>query len=499
MTPTYPPTAALLVSIILLTLTGPGAANAGLDGAAARDLGKGHGRPPAAPVRIDTALPSPAASGAAASPASGTALVRPSPRPPSEKDLLGRIEALFDEKSRDPQKTRQVVRELLATFMTYVRLYPNGSMAPKVAGGLINMLLMGGQSREAESVALDYFKKSRQPRTGLMVSEMIGSYHLRNNRPERAVAFVDTVLRAREGHPLAFRIEMFIPEVLILAHRGAGAIDRLEKMSKRKLDTEEGLWVSQMMGRACLEVARHSREKEATELRRKALEFEKTVIERCPTDPLSLASVCSAAFLTAVEILLSHRDRDGAMKYYEQMMRVLRDTDEVALAERGIKDLALIGSKARPIQGPGLDGRPVRLDQFKGKVVLLDFWATWCMPCLQEIPNVVRLSQRMKGRPLAIVSVSLDRKGQGERLKAFVAKNEMRWDHVYDGLAWESPIVKAYDVTGIPAMFLIDDSGTIRRTALRGAELEHAIDEELARVEPAGPAPRRPATKGKGD
>ena len=108
----------------------------------------------------------------------------------------------------------------------------------------------------------------------------------------------------------------------------------------------------------------------------------------------------------------------------------------------------------------GFDGRAVDLAALKGKVVLIDFWATWCGPCVQELPNVKATYARLHGKGFEILGISLD--SSREQLNAFLQKEQMPWPQFFDGKGWENEISRGFEVTGIPTMWLVDKKGIVR-------------------------------------
>ena len=135
-----------------------------------------------------------------------------------------------------------------------------------------------------------------------------------------------------------------------------------------------------------------------------------------------------------------------------------------------------IGSMAPEINMNTPEGKPLALSSLKGKIVLVDFWASWCGPCRAENPNVVEAYNKYVGKGFDIYSVSLDR--ELEKWKAAIEKDHLVWkNHVSDLKYWQSPVVKLYNFESIPTNVLIDKQGKIIAKNLRGAELEKKLAE----------------------
>ena len=124
-------------------------------------------------------------------------------------------------------------------------------------------------------------------------------------------------------------------------------------------------------------------------------------------------------------------------------------------------------------------GRPVSLSSFKGKYVLLDFWASWCGPCRAENPNVVKAFDKYKNNNFTVLSVSLDQPGKKQAWLDAIHKDGLKWTHVSDLKFWNNAAAKQYGIRGIPANFLIDPSGKIIGKNLRGEDLENKLEEVL--------------------
>jgi thiol-disulfide isomerase/thioredoxin len=137
-----------------------------------------------------------------------------------------------------------------------------------------------------------------------------------------------------------------------------------------------------------------------------------------------------------------------------------------------------VGALAPEINMPNPDGSNIPLSSLRGKVVLIDFWASWCGPCRAENPNVVKLYQAQKAQGFEVYSVSLD-KDKSAWIKA-IEKDGLVWpSHVSDLAYWSSSVVKQYGFQGIPFTVLIDREGKIVAKGLRGPQLEEAVTKLL--------------------
>ncbi len=134
-----------------------------------------------------------------------------------------------------------------------------------------------------------------------------------------------------------------------------------------------------------------------------------------------------------------------------------------------------IGAPAPLFTAPTLEGEELSLESLRGKVVLLDFWASWCGPCRRENPNVVRVYNRFKDQGFEILGISLD--DRRERWEQAVAADKLEWLHVSDLQGWKSAYGQLYGVTSIPQTVLLDRDGNILARNLRGPDLERRLEE----------------------
>ena len=134
-----------------------------------------------------------------------------------------------------------------------------------------------------------------------------------------------------------------------------------------------------------------------------------------------------------------------------------------------------IGMQAPDFSAPNPEGKQVTLSDIKGKVTIVDFWASWCKPCRIENPNLVKLYDKYHSKGLEIISVSLERGNQKAFWIEAIKKDQLSWYNVSNLKFWQDPIAKAYSVNSIPATFILDENGVLIAERLRGTELEAKI------------------------
>jgi thiol-disulfide isomerase/thioredoxin len=148
-----------------------------------------------------------------------------------------------------------------------------------------------------------------------------------------------------------------------------------------------------------------------------------------------------------------------------------------------------VGAKITPFKARRMDGKAVNFPaDYKGKVVMLDFWATWCGPCMGEVPNLVSAYNQYHPQGVEILGISLDQPNAVPQIKKVTTDNGMTWPQVYDGKFWKAEVAQAYGINSIPAAFLVDgDTGEILAAggALRGGNLQQTFEAALAKKKAA--------------
>ncbi len=196
-------------------------------------------------------------------------------------------------------------------------------------------------------------------------------------------------------------------------------------------------------------------------------------------------------------IKLAPKDPRGVQLLYGATRMIRDDKAKTALENRIVKEFpdspyggviegvrrqrAAVGKPFDLEFNDATSGATVSMKGLKGKVVVIDFWATWCGPCVAEMPNMKELYGKFHDQGVEFIGVSLDqpeKDGGLEKLKKFVAEKGIKWPQYYQGNGWDSEFSKTWGINSIPTMFVVDPEGKLHSTEARG-KLESMIPELL--------------------
>ena len=202
----------------------------------------------------------------------------------------------------------------------------------------------------------------------------------------------------------------------------------------------------------------------------------KTYIRENPNSYLSLLALSSLGGPSA--------DPKELEPLYTGLSDALKSSEAGYAMKISIDELksTAIGAIAPDFTQNDADGHPIKLSSFRGKYVLIDFWASWCGPCRQENPNVVRAYNKYKGQKFTIIGVSLDRPDGKADWMAAVKNDGLTWTQVSDLKYWNNEAAALYFVRSIPQNYLIGPDGKIVGKNLRGADLENKLAEIFGKI-----------------
>jgi thiol-disulfide isomerase/thioredoxin len=165
------------------------------------------------------------------------------------------------------------------------------------------------------------------------------------------------------------------------------------------------------------------------------------------------------------------------MKDYADVNPRLTSYAQTSLETLGSERMLAIGGEPIAFDVKSIRGERLSPSAYRGKVLLIDFWATWCGPCIAEMPNVKSVYAKFHPQGFEIVGISLDQ--SRDKLDKYIESQEIAWPQYFDGKWWNNDIAVRYGIKSIPSTILVDKKGKIRYKSLRGKQLENAVQELL--------------------
>jgi len=250
------------------------------------------------------------------------------------------------------------------------------------------------------------------------------------------------------------------------------AMDKMGKFAKENPQTPEGFEAAANTA-SLLFQAQHP----------KSLEFALLATSVAPTAGVDVKNV-GMCWAMVAQGRLNNGDTKGSKEalekikplnaeMYEQISKQFKEMEEGMASELAAKAQLQVGKEPFPIAEKDIEGKDVSIAGFKGKVLIIDFWATWCGPCMGELPNLQKLYNAQHANGLEVLGISLDQ--DENALKSTVKKRNMTWPIVADMKGWQNAIAQKWGVRSIPATFVLDKKGIIRHIGLRGEELADAV------------------------
>lgn len=255
-----------------------------------------------------------------------------------------------------------------------------------------------------------------------------------------------------------------------------------------ELGAEEIIVEAQVQGPRDAAIARYQL---ALVLLMEGLQKQKEEIFLRAHDELGKALAAYPAFPDALYVdgrVLAQLKRDDESKAsFEQFVKIgTTDGPDRQRALRYVARPELARARmAPPFSVTTTEGQRISMDDLQGKVVLLDFWATWCGPCREAIPHIRQVAKKFQGEPLVILSVSLD--SDEQKWKEFITKNEMTWPQYRDA-SFGGPIAKMFGVNAIPHTFTIDADGVLQDEHIGDASIEGKLKKLIARARELQPS-----------
>lgn len=499
-----------LVPVLALLFTASAALAQGHD----HGPGDGHNHGPASPA------PSPSPS-----------LPPPSPEERVELERLSKLKGTQPQSAAEEATLRTQYAEALGQYVTK---FPESPRAPFALEAALKLLVGTGEGARGEKLAALFLEKAQKPETKAMARRQILQVMKFGGQPEKAVTFAKEQIKANPNAPdsewyvyeaAGIQVEqgkhedgvkilddwiaanpksnsrakftLRAADFLIGGGKPADAIARLEAFGKEPHAPDDTALGQYFLGVANLSASRTATGDAAANYRKAALAAFDVLMAASRKDPKANRPYGGMAFGSAADVHLVAGDIPAAMKVFEEMKTVFKGEPEAGFAERSIADGVFLGCDFEDVAGTDTEGKPVKSQDFRGKILLVDFFSATFGGYPSVLSLEKKISKKLAGKPFAILGVNLDRKELAEPVRGFVKQVGIEWPVLFDGAGFEGPIARNHNITGMPANFLVDENGVVLRVNLQGPHLEDVISQEVARVEKKLPSLFKAGTKTK--
>jgi thiol-disulfide isomerase/thioredoxin len=264
---------------------------------------------------------------------------------------------------------------------------------------------------------------------------------------------------------------------------GMGAFKDAAEIAREMLpmaqDDRERAGVHIMLGRCLLEQSTRAKKRSEDGFSASTQEFNKAL----ELDPRQV----SVHYYLGIALANLQQDEAARAAFHAFIEQDRRNPDLHPRAQRFVERVELARARMAPaFTVTTLDGQRISMDDLAGKVVLIDFWATWCGPCREALPHIRQIAKKFDGQPLVVLSVSLD--DDAAKWKEFVAKNGMNWLQYRDG-GFTGVLSTEFAVTAIPATFTIDADGVLEDQHVGDADIESKLKKLVAHAAALKPPP----------
>lgn len=195
---------------------------------------------------------------------------------------------------------------------------------------------------------------------------------------------------------------------------------------------------------------------------------------------LSKGKVVKAYYNLGFALIKAGKEQEGvaALKTY---LELDPDSSEASQARAVIANTKMVDARVAPsFAVKSHSGGKLSIEKLRGKIVLLDFWASWCLPCRRDIPEIKNILKKFGGEQFVMIGINLD--SNRAEFDAYMKEEGITWPQYYDGLGWRNKVSQLYGVYAIPHTVLIDQHGVIKAAGLRGEELSEKIGELLKKL-----------------